>query len=414
VPAESVRKAEIIEAAANVFGTSGLRSSLQEVADASGILPGSLYHHFESKEAIFVELVQRYQADLDQIAGAAIDESRAAVAPPLDQVVALGTAIAQCAIRHRAALLLTFYEPPAGSSDQLIRLARRTPTAITSAMFATLQAARSADALRRNVDPAILADRLCQSMLHVGIGVYHLRRGAEQRPALECRMFLHGLAVRSPDDARLNRSPASRTADEQIKSWSEEDRERADGKAAIVRAVARSEFARRGYELTTIRDVAAAAGLSTGTVYRLVDSKADLLASIMQSYAEKITLGWARIVNSRSTPVEKLDALLWFNINVMERFGEESRIQMAGLQQYPPKSRDLPMTFPTQLRHLKTLLKEGRDTKTLQINGASLDMGARCLFALVWTPENIVRDVGGRRALRAARDSVLRGAATRS
>src|SRR5262249_60927647 len=102
-------------------------------------------------------------------------------------------------------------------------------------------------------------------------------------------MFLHGLAVRSPDDARLNRSHASHAADEQIKSWNEEDRGRADGKAAIVRAVARSEFARRGYELTTIRDVAAAAGLSTGTVYRLVDSKADLLASIMQSDADKVT-----------------------------------------------------------------------------------------------------------------------------
>ena len=37
----------------------------------------------------------------------------------------------------------------------------------------------------------------------------------------------------------------------------------------MLRAVARAEFGRRGYEATTVRDIAKAAGLSTGTVYRL-------------------------------------------------------------------------------------------------------------------------------------------------
>ena len=45
----------------------------------------------------------------------------------------LGTSIAQCAIRHRAALLLTYYEPPAGSSPELVRLAHQTPAAIIGA-----------------------------------------------------------------------------------------------------------------------------------------------------------------------------------------------------------------------------------------------------------------------------------------
>ena len=35
----------------------GFRASLKEIADARGILPGSLYHHFDSKEAIIIELV---------------------------------------------------------------------------------------------------------------------------------------------------------------------------------------------------------------------------------------------------------------------------------------------------------------------------------------------------------------------
>src|ERR1700730_1396220 len=61
------RRTEILQTAASLIASSGLRTSLQEIADASGILPGSLYHHFESKEAILVELTQRYHDDLNRI-----------------------------------------------------------------------------------------------------------------------------------------------------------------------------------------------------------------------------------------------------------------------------------------------------------------------------------------------------------
>jgi AcrR family transcriptional regulator len=408
-----VRKGEILDTAAQVFATSGLRASLQEIADASGILPGSLYHHFESKEDILFELVRRYQAELDRIADEAMDRGRAGAGSPLARIVTLGRAIAHCAIRHRAALLLTFYEPPPGSSDALQRLARRTPTAITAAMCAMLRDALRNGDVRADVDLRILADRLCQSMLHVGIGVYHRSRGSEHRPEVECRMLLHGLAARRLGDSHLDESDASRFADEAIKSWSEDDRD-GGGKAAVIRAAARSEFARRGYELTTIRHVAAAAGLSTGTVYRLIDSKLELLGSIMASYADAVTDGWTRIMNAASTPVEKLDALLWFNINVTDRFADEQRIQMAGLQSFPLTTTDLPMTFQTQLRLLKALLSDGLQTNAFTLDGVSIALGSRCLFALVFTPENIVRDAGARGALQAARDTLLRGAAVRS
>src|SRR5215510_5361688 len=60
---DRTRRTEILETAATLIATSGLRTSLQEIADAAGILPGSLYHHFESKEAILVELLRRYHTD---------------------------------------------------------------------------------------------------------------------------------------------------------------------------------------------------------------------------------------------------------------------------------------------------------------------------------------------------------------
>jgi AcrR family transcriptional regulator len=327
------------------------------------------------------------------------------------QILALGTAIADCAVRNRAALLLTFYEPHAGASDELVRLASHTPTQITAAMVATLRAATSSRYLRPDVDLEILADRLCQSMLHVGIGVYSQTRGAERFPAAKLQMLLHGIVVDAPGDEHLDRSAATRAADDVMSTW---DNSTDDDKAARVRAVARAEFAKRGYELTTVRDIAAAAGVSTGAVYRLIDSKDDLLLSIMQSYVDNVTTGWTQILESHSTPVEKLDALVWFNINVVHRFPEEHKIQQAGLRQSPPQTPDLAMSFRAQLRQLKALVSEGLERGEFDVDGASLEMAARCVFALVFTPENIIQTLGTRQTLRFDRDTFLRGAAIRS
>src|SRR5437763_16631138 len=100
---EGARREEVLETAATMFASSGLRASLKEIAGAAGILPGSLYHHFQSKEAIIVELVRNYQGDLDRVAKEAVDALHDLESRPVDaRVVDLGEAIAACAVRHRA------------------------------------------------------------------------------------------------------------------------------------------------------------------------------------------------------------------------------------------------------------------------------------------------------------------------
>src|SRR5580692_5382922 len=124
------RRDEILQTAASLIASSGLRTSLQEIADAAGILPGSLYHHFESKEAILVELIRRYQDDLNRIgqtAQARLDEPDDR--PVSEKIIGLGTAIAKCAVRHRAALQMSFYEGPS-TDPELVKLAQQPPTAI--------------------------------------------------------------------------------------------------------------------------------------------------------------------------------------------------------------------------------------------------------------------------------------------
>jgi AcrR family transcriptional regulator len=410
---DGTRRTEILQTAASLIAGSGLRTSLQEIADAAGILPGSLYHHFESKEAILVELLRRYHSDLDRIAEQAqtrLDDPTSLSA--FDRIVDLGSAIAQCAVTHGAAMQMTFYEGPT-SSTELTALAAQRPTAVLQAMVQTLRAARWSGYLRSDVDLPILADRIVQTMLQVGLDVIRYNASAMKAATLLCRILLEGLATTPASDEKLDASPAFIAADEVVRSWSDSD-EGADDKGAHIRAVARAEFGRKGYEITTIRDIASAAGLGTGTVYRLIGSKEQLLASIMQSFGEKVALGWTNVLRSDSTPIEKLDALSWVNTNVLDRFGDEFRIQLAWMRQSPPDTPNIGWLFSKRVKQMKSLLAEGIKAGEITIDSPSNEMLARSVIGVGWIPENILHDLGTRASLIHVRDTSLRGVITRS
>lgn len=411
---DGTRRTEILHAAASLIAASGLRTSLQEIADAAGILPGSLYHHFDSKEDILIELIRRYHADLDRIgelSQAKLDavDSRSA----FERIVELGSTIAECAVQHRAALQLSFYEPPASANQQLVELAGRPPSAIQEAMLATLRAGRWSGYIRPDIDLPTLADRICQTMLHAGLDIIRSNAPPRKFAGVLCQILLRGLASRAPRDEDLDRSSALRAVDEVIGTWSDGEADDPPDNATHVRAVARAEFGRRGYEATTIRDIAAAAGLGTGTVYRSIGSKEELLASIMQSFGEKVGAGWVRALGSDASPIEKLDALAWLDINALEHFNDEFKIQLAWLRQSPPDTPNPGSSFSTRLRQMQSLLKEGIGSGELRDDGASAAMLSRCVVDVLWIPENILRAVGTRAALVHARDTVLRGVADR-
>ncbi len=407
------RRAEILATAASLIASSGLRTSLQEIADAAGILPGSLYHHFESKEAILVELIHRYQDDLERIgrdAQARLDQPDPR--PVSEQIIELGSAIADCAVRHRAALQMSFYEGPS-TDPELIKLTQQRPMAIQEAMLQTLRAGRWSGYIKPDIDLPTLADRICQTVLQVGLDVMRHTYPADQVAGLLCQIILQGLATRPPTDAALDRSEAFAAANDAIETWSDDSDADPTDNAALVRAVARTEFGRRGYEVTTIRDIASAAGLGTGTVYRVIGSKDELLASIMESFGRKVEAGWVSVLRSDATPIAKLDALSWVNVNVLDRFSDEFRIQLAWMRQSPPDAHNPGWLYATRLRQMKTLLSEGIRLGEISIDAPSTAMLARCVIGLQWIPENILREVGKRAALVHARDTVLRGVAIR-
>jgi AcrR family transcriptional regulator len=55
------RRSDILAGAAELFARKGVgATTVREIADAVGMLSGSLYHHFESKDAIVAEILTGY------------------------------------------------------------------------------------------------------------------------------------------------------------------------------------------------------------------------------------------------------------------------------------------------------------------------------------------------------------------
>src|SRR3954451_9189087 len=55
------RRGELLAIAATLFAERGLRATtVRDIADAAGILSGSLYHHFDSKESMVDEILRQF------------------------------------------------------------------------------------------------------------------------------------------------------------------------------------------------------------------------------------------------------------------------------------------------------------------------------------------------------------------
>ena len=74
----STRREELLSIAAQLFADRGFKNTtVRDIADAAGILSGSLYHHFDSKESMIDEILSSFQEELfrqyDEVMAADVD-----------------------------------------------------------------------------------------------------------------------------------------------------------------------------------------------------------------------------------------------------------------------------------------------------------------------------------------------------
>ena len=112
--ANATRREELLAIAAGLFAEKGFKNTtVRDIADASGILSGSLYHHFDSKESMVDEILRTFQEELF----GQYDAILASDAGPLDQLEQAVVVSFEAIDKHRdevaifqneAAHLLTF------------------------------------------------------------------------------------------------------------------------------------------------------------------------------------------------------------------------------------------------------------------------------------------------------------------
>ena len=101
--ARSERRAHLVVLAGELFAQKGYRATtVREIADAAGILSGSLYHHFDSKESIGDEILSNFINEvLADYRGAV-----ASAASPRAAIEQIVRSTSRTLARHRAALAM--------------------------------------------------------------------------------------------------------------------------------------------------------------------------------------------------------------------------------------------------------------------------------------------------------------------
>jgi TetR/AcrR family transcriptional regulator, cholesterol catabolism regulator len=161
--ARSERRAQVVVLAGDLFAQKGYRATtVREIADAAGILSGSLYHHFDSKESIADEILSAFLNDVladYRSAVAATDSPRAAV----EQIVRSSSGTLA---RHRAALAMLQNDWNYFASQPRFGYLRTALREIERTWVTQLELGQQAGEFRADLD-ARLTYQLLQDMLWI-------------------------------------------------------------------------------------------------------------------------------------------------------------------------------------------------------------------------------------------------------
>ncbi len=75
-------------------------------------------------------------------------------------------------------------------------------------------------------------------------------------------------------------------------------------------------FKEKGYSAVTMRDLAAAMGIKAASLYNHIQSKQEILSTIIINLAEEFTTGMNEIAKSNETAIQKLEKIIGLHIDV--------------------------------------------------------------------------------------------------
>jgi len=191
----SRRRADMVAIAAELFAQKGYRATtVREIADAAGILSGSLYHHFDSKESIGDEILSGF---INQV----LADYRAAVVEAADPRAALEQIVrttSRTLAQHRAALTMLQNDWNYFASQPRFAYMPKALREIERIWIGQLDAGKQAGLFRADLD-AKLTYRLLQDVLWIP-AQWRRTRGysTDQVIAGFLRILFEGIAAGTP------------------------------------------------------------------------------------------------------------------------------------------------------------------------------------------------------------------------
>lgn len=154
---------------------------------------------------------------------------------------------------------------------------------------------------------------------------------------------------------------------------------RTHNRHAVLLASAAQIFSRKGYGLTTVRDIASASAMTPGSIYYHYPSKADLLFAVYRQAVSSAVAAFDRAAGAGAHPWEKLERVVAAHLEIMlgkapgaeafagvfvrmqpYDFPQEHRVALSALRDgYELRFRDLLATLP---------LREGVDRSLLRLH----------------------------------------------
>ena len=132
---------------------------------------------------------------------------------------------------------------------------------------------------------------------------------------------------------------------------------RAHNRHAELLAAAAQVFSRKGYGLSTVRDIAEASAMTPGSIYYHYPSKADLLFAVYKQAVTSAVAAFDRAVGEGSQPWEKLECVVVAHLETMLGKGPGGEA-FAGVF-----IRMQPYDFPGEHRDALSALRNGYETR---------------------------------------------------
>jgi TetR/AcrR family transcriptional regulator, cholesterol catabolism regulator len=157
------RRADVVQLAGELFAQKGFRATtVREIADAAGILSGSLYHHFDSKESIGDEILSGFINDV-------LADYRAAVSSagsPRDVLEQIVRSTSRTLGRHRAALAMLQNDWSYFAAHPRFSYLRKAVSEIERTWVTQLERGQESGIFRADLDPR-LTYRLLRDVLWI-------------------------------------------------------------------------------------------------------------------------------------------------------------------------------------------------------------------------------------------------------